>query len=118
MAKLWAVLKQEKRPSKYGGMVVKITLVGVLDRKEYTTYVDPLNLNVKNWHHIINNPEHGFILTDLKVKRGKEDLINADSNPVIDGQYPNINEMLDLLQQVWDKQDKQNNPNRFSDLFQ
>lgn len=118
MAKLYAVLQQEKRPSKYGGMIVKITLVGVLDRKEYITYVDPLNLNIKNWQHIINNPEHGFILTDLKLKRGKDDLINADSEPVIDGQYVNMNDMLDLLQQVWDKQDAANNPSRFSDLFE
>jgi hypothetical protein len=117
MAKLYAVLAQEKRPSKYGGMIVKITMVGVLDRKEYHTYIDPLNLNIKNWAHIINNPDDGFILTDLRLKRGSEDLINADSEPVIDGQYTDINVMLDLLQQIWAKQDKANNPHRFSDLF-
>jgi len=118
MAKLYAVLAQEKRPSKYGGMIVKITMVGVLDRKEYHTYVDPLNLNVRNWHHIINNPNDGFILTDLKLKRGSEDLINADSEPIIDGQYPQIGEMLDQLQAIWAEQDRRNNPHRFSDLFQ
>lgn len=118
MAKLYAVLSQEQRPSKYGGMVVKITMVDVLDRKECWTWVDPLNLNLRNWQHIINSPLDGFILTNLKFKRGSTEVINADSEPVIDGQYPQIEEMLDQLQAIWTEQDRRNNPHRFSDLFQ
>jgi hypothetical protein len=119
MTKLYAVLEQKEIKSKHGGWVTEITFVDILDREELTTFVDPGNRNYKNWQHIINNPNHGFVLKNLKRKGQPEDkLINADSKPVINEEFEDIAEMISLIQELWRRQDRRNNPNRFWEMFE
>lgn len=120
MARHYAIIKQEDKWSKHGGKVTEITLVGLDDRKPYTTWIDPMNMNNRYWQHILRSPEHGFILKGLKVKRmvDRDDVINADSKPVIAWEHEDIDEMLDTIMDEWRRQDGVNKPPAFSDFFQ
>lgn len=104
----YVILTQEDTISKITGRAcVKIILVGVTDRKEYTTYIDSTNHNVKNWYHITNNPTHGFILKGLRTKTHKgKDLIDADSKPIICAEDESQSKVLDILKEVWREQDR------------
>lgn len=120
MAKHYAVIKQDSKWSKHGGQVTEITLVGLHDRRCYTTWIDPLNMNSKYWTHITRTPEHGFILTGLKVKRmvDRDDVVNADSKPIIAWEHSNLDEMIDIVMDEWRRQDGINKPPSFNDFFQ
>jgi len=115
----YIVLKQESRTSKkYGTPMTKITFLGVKDRKEYVTYVDAPHRNYKNWQHIINNPNHGFVLSNLTFKKYKDDiLIDADSKPLIQREDVNDKEIMEELAEIWAEEDRRNNTDKFSDLF-
>jgi hypothetical protein len=92
--------------------------VGAKDRKEYITYIDKPNRNYKHWQHIVANPEHGFVLRNLIVKRHKDRLlIDADSQPIIECEDDNSERILSILQDVWSEQDRTAESDRFSDLF-
>jgi len=92
----WIVLKQFQKESRYGGMILEITLVRIEDLQIAHTYIDPDNKNSKYWQDIIANEarEQGQILKGLKFKRQGgipmahskhplEPLINADSRPEV-----------------------------------
>jgi len=115
----YIVLKQEQRTSKkYGTPMTKITLLGVKDRQEYVTYIDSPNHNHDNWSHIIRNPDHGFILSNLKIKEYQGRLlINADSRPLIQREDWDDSEIMRELAEIWAEEDLRNNTDRFSDLF-
>lgn len=114
----YAIVKQETKYSKYGGVITTITLVGLDDRCEYTTYIDPSNFNSKNWQHIVRHPEHGFILKGLKVKKNQtKNIINADSDPVIAWEHENIDAVLDAIMDKWRQQDEARRPPSFGDFF-
>lgn len=114
----YAIVKQETKYSKYGGVITTVTLVGLDDRKEYTTYIDPSNFNAKNWSHIVRHPEHGFILTGLRVKKNTDKaIINADSDPVIAWEHTNIDDVLDAIMDKWSQQDLARRPPSFDDFF-
>jgi hypothetical protein len=115
----YVVLDQQRGLSKITGHpYVKITFAGTRDRDEYTTYVDNNNHNYENWLHIINNPTHGFILSNLKVKRHKDRLlVDADSRPIIQAEDSDQSRVMDMLMEVWKEQD--NKPvARFKELFE
>jgi hypothetical protein len=115
----YVVLTQEKGLSKITGQpYTKVTLVGTHDRDEYTTYIDTANHNHSNWHHILMNPEHGFVLKNLRVKLHKERLlVDADSKPIIAAEHTEQSYILDELKAVWAEQDHRQQ-NRFRDLFE
>lgn len=118
MAQHYAIVKQETRYSKYGGVITTITLIGLDDRKEYTTYIDPDNFNSKNWHHIVRHPEHGFILKGLKVKKNTDkNIINADSDPIIAWEHENIDDVVSAIMDKWQQQDEARRPPSFHDFF-
>lgn len=119
MRQPYIILKQEQRVSKrYGTPMTKITLLGVKDRKEYVTYIDAPNRNHKNWDHIVRNPEHGFVLRNLRTKTHKDQtLIDADSHPIIDWEDVNDQEILRQLAEIWAEEDLRNNTDKFRDLF-
>jgi len=120
MEQLYVVISQEWGTSRHlGTPYVKITMVGVTDRKEYITYVDRPNFNYSNWQHIIDNPERGYILRNLKTKthRGKL-LINADSKPLIEAEELSPDPILDVVKEHWEREDRRGGPNRFGDLFE
>ena len=115
----YIVLKQEASTSKkYGTPMTKITLLGVKDRKEYITYVDTPHHNYKNWEHIINNPDHGFVLRNIKTKWHKDkELVDADSRPIIEWEDVNDQEIMRQVSQIWAEEDIKNGSDKFSDLF-
>lgn len=103
MTQPYIVLKQHPMKSKHGGTVHHITLVGVLDRMQYHTYIDPDNRNYKYWYRLINNPQDGFVIKNCQIKR--DDLISADSRISIVWQTDNANDIFDELYDIWQEQD-------------
>jgi hypothetical protein len=76
-------------------------------------------MNSKYWTHITRSPNHGFIITGVKVKRmvDRDDVINADSKPIIAQEHPDVDEMLDIVMEHWNKLDGRNKPPSFDDFF-
>ena len=117
MKQPYLVLSQRTFRSHYHGQpVTEIILIGCKDRCQYKTYIDVQNKNYKHWQHIILNPESGFALSGLTVKDQDKYLVNADSNPTIDTQDHKDFLFADL-QDVWLKEDRKKNSDRFQDLF-
>ena len=106
MNQLYATIEVTAFKSRYGGICHKIILVGVTDRQLYTTYIDKRNANAGNWQHIINHPDNGFILGRLRKKRNKEDIISADSDPIIRYETENPQEIADELEMAWKRRDE------------
>ncbi len=71
MARHYVIIKQQTKWSKHGGQVTEITLVGLDDRKLYTTWIDAMNMNAKYWSHITRSPDHGFIITGHQSTQNK-----------------------------------------------
>lgn len=119
MAQHYAVIQQVSKWSRHGGQVTEITMVGLKDRLPYTTWVDPMNVNAAHWAHITRTPQHGFILTDVRLKRmkGRVDVINADSVPRIAWEHHSCDEMIDTVMAQWRRQDGTALPPQFDDLF-
>jgi hypothetical protein len=118
MAQHYAIVKQESTYSKYGGAITKITLVGLDDRREYTTYIDPSNFNSKHWDHITRHSQHGFILKGLKAKKNTDkNIINADSDPIIAWEHTNIDEVISAVMEKWAEQDQATSKPSFDDFF-
>lgn len=115
----YIVLKQEASTSKkYGTPMTKITLLGVKDRREYITYVDTPHHNYKNWEHVIRNPEHGFVLRNIKTKIHKDkELVDADSKIIIEREDDDDIEIMKELAEIWAEEDLRNGSDKFSDLF-
>ena len=116
----YVVLKQDWGRSKHlGTEYVKITVMGIKDRKEYVTYVDTPNHNYKNWEHIIRNPNHGFVISNIKTKQHKgKELVDADSKPMIDWEDNDDTEILRQIAEIWAEEDLKNNSDKFRDLFE
>lgn len=115
----YLVLKQEANTSKkYGTPMTKITLLGIKDRREYITYVDTPHHNYRNWQHIIQNPSHGFIISNVKTKAHKDKiLVDADSRPIIDWEDTTDEEMLRQISELWAEEDSRRGADKFRDLF-
>lgn len=119
----YIVLEQRQGHSqKYGTEMTTIIMVGVKDRREYVTYIDAPNRNVKHWQHITNSPTHGFVLRNLdttnkSTKKGQT-IINADSQPIIEWETDTLDEVLADAQKFWAEEDKRNGSDKFGDLFE
>jgi len=119
MKQPYVVLDQKHGFSpKYGTRMVTITFKGLKDRQLYITYVDEPNANYKNWAHIINNPDRGYVLRNLNVKQHKDKLlINADSKPIIDIESEDPDRILRQINNFWDEEDRKNGSDKTNDLF-
>jgi len=119
MKQPYFVVSQEHKISKFGTEMVQITLLGIKDRQQYTTYVDKPNHNYKNWQHVIDNPNDGFVLDNLKTKTHKDKvLVNADSKVVIAWQCEDKNIVIDQINNLWNEQDRKAEAGTFRDLFE
>ena len=101
----YVIIKQTRIKSRYGHLITQIDLVGVKDRLCYRTYIDPNNRNFTNWAHILHHSNHGFLLGRLKTR--SQDIISADSNPVIRWESTDPEEIYGELLSVWQEQDSQ-----------
>jgi hypothetical protein len=116
----YVVLKQESGRSRHlGTEYVKITMMGIKDRREYHTYVDTPNHNYKNWEHIIRNPNHGFVISNIKTKQHKgRELVDADSRPMIDWEDDDDTEIMRQIAEIWAEEDLKADSDKFRDLFE
>ena len=115
----YLVLKQQASTSKkYGTPMTKITLLGIKDRREYITYVDTPHHNYRNWQHVIQNPDHGFIISNVKTKPHKDKvLVDADSKIIIDWEDTSDEEMMRQISELWAEEDSRRGTDKFRDLF-
>jgi hypothetical protein len=119
----YIVVEQRAGYSKIAGTpMTTLILVGVKDRREYVTYVDTPNRNATNWQHITRHPEHGFVLRNLnttnKTTKKGQTIINADSEPIIEWETDELDEVLIDAQKYWDEEDRKNDSDKFGDLFE
>lgn len=119
----YIVIDQRPGYSKIAGTpMTTLTLIGIKDRREYVTYVDTPNRNARNWQHVTNNPTHGFVLRNLDItnkttKRGQP-IVNADSEVLIEVEELSLEPILVTVKNFWDQEDRKNNSDRYSDLFE
>lgn len=120
----YLVVKQIKGHSRNTGRpYTQITMIGIKDRLEYTTYIEEGMRNYKNWEHIVAYPERTFILSNVKTKDFGEGLLDADSRPVIEhSSLPeNAEEILKPVEDFWAEEDarqaKRVSANTFNQLF-
>lgn len=115
----YIVMQQEWGRSRHlGTEYVKITFVGVKDRQEYHTYVDTPNRNFKKWQHIINNPEHGFVVRNIKFKTHKgKTLVDADSDVLIEVEELTLDPILNTVQAYWAEEDRKRGTDRLWEIL-
>jgi hypothetical protein len=116
----YAIINQEYGISKVtGAEMITITALDVETREECLSYVDSSMENFVHWAEIITQPEKGFVVTGLKKKRNygryKHEILNADCQPVIVAEYPDVKKMERRLRQQWAKEDFAATP--FGQLF-
>lgn len=123
MKQPYIVLEQRAGHSqRYGTEMTTLIMVGVRDRREYVTYIDTPNRNAANWIHITQHPTRGYVLRNLKLTdkstRKGQQIINADSQVIIEWETDTLDEVLIDAQRYWAEEDKKNNSDKFGDLFQ
>jgi hypothetical protein len=116
-----AIINQEYSISKVtGAEMITITALDIESRKESLSYIDASMENFVQWAEIITQPEKGFVVTGLKKKRNngryKHEILDADCQPVIVAEYPDVKKMERRLRQQWAKQDFAATP--FGKLFE
>jgi hypothetical protein len=81
----YVILEIKESSSRFdGNLLYTVTLLGLVDQQEYTTYLQPTNINYKTrWKSIIESGHEGLVLRfdNFSVKEDNPELINADSKP-------------------------------------
>jgi hypothetical protein len=111
----YAIISQELGTSKKSGAeMITLTLIDLETREEFRSYIDSSMANFCNWAEIITQPEKGFVVTGLKKKRNygryNHEILNADCEPVIIADYPDVKKMERKLRQQWAREDFNNTP--------
>jgi hypothetical protein len=106
----YAIINQEYGISKVtGAEMITITALDVETREECLSYVDSSMENFVHWAEIITQPEKGFVVTGLKKKRNygryKHEILNADCQPIVVAEYPDVKKMERNLRRSWAKED-------------
>ncbi len=70
------LVKIEKKPSRYGGYFFYAFFKGVEDGKPYYTCLFPKMRNFSRWKKVMKT---GLIFSELRLVKGKGNLIDADS---------------------------------------
>ena len=117
MKQNYVKFKQAQITSSSGERIWSITLIGCSDRQLYTTYVDPKNRNYANWSHIIHRPQHGFVLSHIKIKDTAKSIVDADSKPTIAWEATDSDTVFDEMYSVWKEQDSEPK-NNFREIFE
>lgn len=112
----YVIYNQKSGMSRHGGRLITVNAIGVTDRKEYITYIDPTNYNSKNWVDVISKPSGGFLVKGLNVK--KDNIINADSKFQVLAETITPDPILVELHEIWKEQDEKKTANTFRDLFE
>jgi hypothetical protein len=111
MAQLYVVYHVGHKTSRSTqNIVYEIQLIGCDDRYMYKTYVSPENRNYANWSGILQKPNLGYLLKNLRRRNAKKypDLIDADSRPQIAHIMSHKQMLLDLVVESWLEQDEKN----------
>ena len=111
----YVIYNQRSGVSKHGGRLITINAIGVTDRKEYITYIDPTNYNSQHWIDVTNKPTGGFLVKGLNIK--KDNILNADSKFQVVAETLTPEPILVELHDIWKEQDEVKAPNTFRDLF-
>jgi hypothetical protein len=94
----YVVVEVSESISRFDGkLLYTVSLLGLLDNREYTTYLQPTNINYKTrWRSIIESGHEGRVIRfdNFSLKEGDASLVNADSRPEAIFLGP-----LDILQQ-------------------
>jgi hypothetical protein len=99
------VVGAKEKPSRYGGEIFEIQLIGIRSQKVYNTYVDPKNNNWIKWEHIVAAANtKGIVMDGIKLKDPNNNLVNADSNVRILYMVTK-EELADILADFWKSQD-------------
>jgi len=106
----YAIINQEFGTSrKTGAEMITLTLVDIETREEFRSYIDASMANFFQWEPIITNPDRGFVVTGLKQKRNygryNHEILNADCDPIIVAEYPDVKKMERNLRRSWAKED-------------
>jgi len=117
----YAITNQEYSISKKtGAEMIKLTLIDLETREEFKSYIDASMENFCQWAEIITQSEKGFVVTGLKKKRNygryNHEILNADCEPIIVAEYPDIKKMEKNLKRHWAKEDFQATP--YGKLFE
>ena len=73
------IIKISKKRSKYGGIVYLVCFKS-LANKSYISYIAPKFRNFSRWKRVLNV---GTTLSNLKLVKGKDKMIDADSRFVV-----------------------------------
>lgn len=116
----YAITNQEFGTSKKtGAEMITLTLLDLETREEFRSYIDASMDNFCQWAEIITQPDKGFVVTGLKKKRSygryNHEILNADAEPIIVADYPDIKQMSKNIQRQWAKEDFAQTP--FGRLF-
>jgi hypothetical protein len=106
----YAIINQEYGTSrKTGAEMITLTLVDLETRDEYKSYIDASMANFCQWADIITQDHKGFVVTGLKKKRNhgryNHEILNADCEPIIVAEYPDVKKMEKNLRKHWAKED-------------
>lgn len=109
MEQPYLVAAINNRPSKHGGDIWVVELIGLEDRRVYQTYIDANNRNYRHWARVIENPDRGYILSNLKHKVSAQGrtLVSADSQVIIEREANDPDQLAEAVQQIWTNQDGQ-----------
>lgn len=114
----YVIYDQKSGVSRYGGRLITVRAIGVTDRKDYTTYIDPTNYNSQNWIDVTSKPSGGFLVKGLKVKNEEKRILNADSKFTVLAETHIPDPILIELHEIWKEQDEAKTPNTFRELFE
>lgn len=99
------VVGAKETPSRYGGEIYEIELVGIQSQTIYKTWADPRNNNWREWQHIVAAANSkGTVIDNLKLKDPEKKLVNADSHVRIVWMGKR-EDLLDILKEYWESQD-------------
>lgn len=114
----YVIYQQSKQHSRHGGMITKLLAIGVRDRKDYVTYIDPTNYNYQQWQPLVQNPTAGYLLGHMRVKNQDKCILNADSQFKVLAVTATPDVLLYELHDIWKEQDEAPAPNHFRELFE
>lgn len=103
----YVVLEVRPMMSRQGHKIYELDLVNTQTRMLYKTYADPHLRNFPNWSRIVINPNHGYILTNIKIRDEIKQLADADVKPRILSTTDSKEQLLEELYEYWRELDQE-----------
>jgi len=102
------IVSVDDSQSRYGGMIMRLEMIGIVSRREYHTYVDPNNRNYTQWRNVIEVARRkGVIINNTVAKDLQKNQVNADSVFTIECVCPR-EEIHQQLEKFWADQETVN----------